>query len=207
MYGLFANFANRFWATIPQAKGLSGQVSGDWGGRGITTPSTTTVSGLANELLVYNYLGQNVLTTTTPTYVVMSQDYGSDSTLWSPVASIVFTTTLLPVANEQQTVPVQYGASNTTARTTPSAFNPIITDISLGLNNASDWRGFIEYNPTAEYRITAFQNGMNEIRQVDIAVFWKNRLDGQLYPLQMFNLSSVSLKLMFRKKNWSNQTT
>jgi hypothetical protein len=206
MYGLFANFANRFWATIPQPKGLSGQVSGGWGSKGIITPSTTTIGALANELLVYNYLGQNVLTTTTPTYVVMTQDYGSDSTLWSPVASIVFTTTLLPVANEQQTVPVQYGASNTTARTTPSAFAPIITDISLALNNASDWRGFIEYNPTAEYRITAFQNGMNEIRQVDIAVFWKNRLDGKLYPLQMFNLSSVSMKLMFRKKDWNNKS-
>jgi len=206
MYGLFTNFANRFWVTIPQPKGLSGQISGGWGSKGITTSSNTVFSGLANELLVYNYLGQNVLSTTTPTYVVMTQDYESTSTLWSPVSSIVFTTTLLPVANEQQTVPVQYGNSNITARTTPSAFNPIITDVALALTSASDWRGFINYTPQAEYRITAFQNGQNEIRQVDIAVWWKNRLDGKLYPLQMFNLSSVSLKLMFRKKDWNNKT-
>jgi hypothetical protein len=137
----------------------------------------------------------------------MTQDYESNSTLWSPVSSIVFTTTLLPVANEQQTAPVAYGASNTIPRTTPSAFAPIITDISLALESASDWRGFINYTPQAEYRITAFQNGQNEIRQVDVAVWWKNRLDGQLYPLQMFNLSSVSLKLMFRKKGWNNYST
>jgi hypothetical protein len=42
---------------------------------------------------------------------------------------------------------------------------------------------------------------------VDVAVWWKNRLDGQLYPLQMFNLSSVSMKLMFRKKGWNNYQT
>ena len=204
MYGLFTNFVNRYWGTIPQPLGLSGQISGGWGSKGITNNVNQVFPGLTNEMLVYNYLGQNVLSTTTPTYVVMSQDYESNSTLWSPVASIVFTTTLLPVANEQQTVPVQYGNSNTSARTTPSAFNPIITDISLALNRASDWRGFIEYNPSAEYRITAFQNGQNEIRQVDVAVFWKNRLDGKLYPLQMFNLSSVSMKLMFRKKNHNN---
>lgn len=204
MYGLFTNFANRFWSTIPQPKGLSGQISGGWGSRGITTLPNIVFPGLTNELLVYNYLGQNVLTTTSPTYVVMTQDYNSTSTLWNPVSAIVFTTTLLPVANEQQTVPVQYGNSNTSARTTPSAFNPIITDIALAQESASDWRGFINYTPQAEYRITAFQNGMNEIRQVDVAVWWKNRLDGQLYPLQMFNLSSVSLKLMFRKKGWNS---
>jgi len=31
-------------------------------------------------------------------------------------------------------------------------------------------------------------------------VWWKNRLDGKLYPVQMFNLSSVSIKIMFRKR-------
>ena len=189
MEGLFTNFVNNYYGTIPA------------GTTGITTSTALYQSAFSNEQLVYSYLGQNALTAGAVSYWVMTQDAESSSTLWSPVSNITFTTTLLPVINEQQTEPVRYGVSNLSARTTPSAFNPVITDISLALNNAFDWRGFINYTPQGEYRMTSFQNGQQEIRQVDIAVFWKSRLDGKLYPLQMFNLSSVSLKLMFRRKD------
>jgi hypothetical protein len=36
---------------------------------------------------------------------------------------------------------------------------------------------------------------------VDVQVFWKNRLNNQLYPITMTNLSSVSFKMMFKKKD------
>jgi hypothetical protein len=39
------------------------------------------------------------------------------------------------------------------------------------------------------------------ITNIDIQVFWKNRLDNKLYPIRMFNYSSVSMKMMFRRKN------
>jgi hypothetical protein len=32
-------------------------------------------------------------------------------------------------------------------------------------------------------------------------VFWKCRLDNTLYPVTMFNLSSVSIKMLFRHKS------
>jgi hypothetical protein len=60
----------------------------------------------------------------------------------------------------------------------------------------------IYYAPSAEYRMADFQNSKQDIRNIDIQVFWKNRLDNQLYPVSMFNLSSVSFKLMFRKKTY-----
>jgi hypothetical protein len=57
------------------------------------------------------------------------------------------------------------------------------------------------YAPTAEYRMADFQNSKTEIKNIDVQVFWKNRLNNQLYPVSMYNLSSVSIKIMFRKKN------
>lgn len=196
MTGLFTNFVNNYYASIPSA--VSPFV-------GVLTPSSIYISALSNEQIVYSYLGQNALTVGATSYWVMVQDSPSNATLWSPCSNITFTTTLIPVINEQQTEPVKYGSGNLSSRTTPSAFNPVITDISLPVSNAYDWRGFINYTPQGEYRITSFQNGKQEIRQVDISVWWKNRLDGELYPLQMFNLSSVSLKLMFRKKSMSGK--
>jgi hypothetical protein len=62
------------------------------------------------------------------------------------------------------------------------------------------YRQFISYLPTAEYRISDFGDSRSPISSVDVKVYWKNRLNGQLYPVQMVNLSSVHFKLMFRKK-------
>ncbi len=173
-----------------------------------------------NEIFIGNYLGQNVATVSLPvqptgippnqriptppiqkSYYLMVQDSESTSTLWCPVSSIVFTSGFLPIVNESTGYPIVFGTGNVSSQSTvQSAFQPIITDVALANQTASDYRGFINYTPTAEYRITSFQRGRNEVRQIDIQVWWKNRLDGQLYPLQMYNLSSVGIKIMFRKK-------
>jgi hypothetical protein len=134
-------------------------------------------------------------------YWILVQDYPSTSSLWSPVESIVFTTTMLPLAYEQTGNPVRYGDS-TTGETgnTESAFQPIITDISLTNESASDYRQFIQYIPSAEYRLASFTRSRTPIQNIDIQVFWKNRLDGNLYPVYMYNGASVSVKCMFRRR-------
>jgi hypothetical protein len=108
--------------------------------------------------------------------------------------------------NEQQAPPNNIGAGNIgTNSTSQSAFAPIITDVSLDLSSdGTGYRKMIYYAPNAEYRMADFQNSKQDIRSIDIQVFWKNRLDNQLYPLSMFNLSSVSFKLMFRKKSYKD---
>jgi hypothetical protein len=129
------------------------------------------------------------------------QDYESTSSLWSPITALVFTSTLIPVYAEQVGAPIIYGEGNDgTNNQSTNAFQPIVTDIALPLDNAANYRGFIEYVPSAEYRMASFTSSRQEIRNIDIQVFWKARLDGNLYPLRMFNLSSVSIKMMFRKK-------
>ncbi|NDC95402.1 hypothetical protein EB077_08860, partial [bacterium] len=163
LFGLFTNFKNTYqrqtWGTGYQAY---------------------------NEIFIGNYLYQNVVSTPvlappalgdpvpTPasqkSYWLMVQDYESTSTLWSPVASIVFTSGFLPIVNEATGAPIRFGTTNLgiSSATVPSAFQPIITDVALANQSASDYRGFINYTPTAEYRITSFQRGKNEVRQIDI---------------------------------------
>jgi len=88
------------------------------------------------------------------------------------------------------------------APTSQSAFQPIITDIALDTSTAGPeaYRQFTYYTPVAEYRMTDFGASKQEIRNIDIQVFFKNRLDGNLYPINMYNLSTVSVKCLFRKK-------
>lgn len=185
MYGMFANFQNTYY--------------------------NYPASELDNEIYVgrvgpYQNLVSVPTSSPTPavakTYWLMTQDYESTSTLWSPIESIVFNSTLLPLVFEQTGDPVVFGDSNVNTESVNSrpAFQPIITDISLPVENAHGYRQLIYYAPSAEYRLASFQRSRQSINQIDVQVFWKNRLDGRLYPVQMFNSSSVSLKIMFRRR-------
>ena len=178
MFGLFTNFNNQYY--------------GD------------ETTGKVNKLIFQSLLGTNQYTdsVTNNKYFYQTQEYNSTSTLWSPIEAIVFTSTLIPIFPEQVGEPIVYGGGNDFAsqNQSTSAFSPIITDIALPLNHADDYRGFIEYVPSAEYRMSSFTSSKQELRNIDVQVFWKCRLDNNLYPVRMFNLSSVSIKMMFRKK-------
>ena len=162
---------------------------------------------------VVNDNGSNIITpayigTLDPTppakWVKLTQDYQSTGDLWSPIDAIVFTTSLIPVLNEQNAPPNVLGGGNlgNSQVVSQSAFQPVITDVSLDLTaNPSGYRKMIRYEPVAEFRMSDFQRSLKEIRNIDIQVWWRGRLDNVLYPVSMYNLSSVSIKLMFRKRN------
>ena len=200
MFGLFANFANYYWNTVSTTAPAP-------------FPGFSAPPGYVNEILTTNKYYQNVLVLQSTIvgsvlsdypYWVITQDYTSVDSLWSPVGSIVFTSTLLPVKTEATGAPVILGDGNLgfSAPTVQSAFQPIITDISLDTSSggASDYRKFIYYAPSAEYRLSDFSSSKQDIRNIDIQVYWKNRLDNQLYPINMFNLTNVSIKVMFKHK-------
>jgi hypothetical protein len=107
---------------------------------------------------------------------------------------------MLPLAYEGIGAPIKYGTSLTgTSGNIEAAFTPIVTDIALTQTGCFDYRQFIQYIPSAEYRMASFIKSKTPIYNVDIQLGYRNRLDGKLYPLQMFNGSSVSLKLLFRR--------
>jgi hypothetical protein len=227
MYGLFNGFSTTCWnlRTIPATYPRSP----------IWLPpapytALTNLEGATQELNVYNQFYQNIVdyrtapaagtpplgyVPTTPLNAqkvlwYVEQDYVCIDTLWSPIGSLVFQSTLLPLVPEYSSAPLALGSGNLSPATfsasnglsvAQSAFNPIITDVAVdqGTEGADGYRRFLYYLPSAEYRL-ADTLGDAPISNIDISVFWKSRLTGQLYPMTMFNLSSVSIKVMFRKK-------
>lgn len=135
-------------------------------------------------------------------YWISKQDYNSTNSLWSPCAAIVFTSTLLPVKKEFTGKPVVLGTNNNGGSVgSQSAFEPIISDfvIDQQQEKAEGWRDFVLYEPTAEYKMISLTASHDEIRNIDLQVFWKYRLTGELIPLTMSNTSDVTIKMMFRK--------
>lgn len=186
MFGLFSNFRN-IYVAIPGTEKVNRIFTGPIG----YSETTLGVPVARNvEEIGTKYFWNNI------------QDYESTSTLWSPIENIVFNSTLLPLVFEQTGDPVKFGESNTDTQLTgsQSAFQPIITDIALPMTSADSYRSLIYYAPSAEYRLASFQRSKQPINNIDIQVFWRNRLDGQLNPVQLFNASSVSVKVMFRRR-------
>lgn len=224
LYGLFANFQNLYWnSTTITAYTVPGQIPT------YVLPAfpAPVPVGYTNEMLFPNKNFTNVADYRLPPFSgvpplgfvppaqqkvwwVAQQDYKSVDSLWSPISSIVFTSTLLPLKTEATGAPVILGTSNTGDSTAAvqNAFSPIITDIALdqALGGADDYRQFIYYAPSAEFRMADFGASDQEVRNIDIQVFWKNRLDNSLNAVTMFNLSSVSLKVMFRRKDYLGKT-
>jgi len=191
MNGLFTNFNNIF---------IGDELSGRTNMLLITNKGNNLVSYLKTGAFSTT-IGNGAATTDGPLLVSLQQDYESTSTLWSPISSIVFSSTMIPIFPEQTGTPLTYGEGNAnTPSESTSAFTPIITDISVPMIRAEDYRSFLAYTPTGEYRLSSFTGSRSELRNIDIQVFWKNRINNILYPITMFNLSSVSIKMMFRKK-------
>jgi hypothetical protein len=224
MYGLFTNFNNTYWGATAGTK-IAFPFSANPVNIGINgfglPPCDYTNEILFTNQNYTNILNNNPTLQGVPTppppvynpffllpvqkqnlYWIIKQDYNSTNSLWSPIQSIVFTSALIPVKSEYTAKPIKLGENNVTgSSSSASAFEPLICDfvVDQQQEKAEGWRDFTLYEPTAEYKLSSFQASHDEIRNIDVQVFWKYRLTGELIPLSMFNCSDVSIKMMFRK--------
>jgi len=171
-----------------------------------------TVAGNKNEPNIYNVNNKlntnlwlpNVYTgfpTLATSYYKITQNYIATSSTWNPIQSIVFCSGLLPVVNESISAPIVYGTSNDEGSNISAAFSPIIADLAVDMKRAEDYSNFIYYEPNGEFKMASMVGGSNgALTDIDIQVYWKNRLDNKLYPIRMYNFSSVSMKMLFRKR-------
>jgi hypothetical protein len=158
------------------------------------------VAPMTNRIIINDYINNTITGDDGDKYLVITQDFPSTDTIWSPISSIVFTSSLLPIVAEQLGQPIIFSDGNVSTPSTSQAnFQQTITDIALPLIRSSDYKGFVEYAPNP-YRMISLSPAKQEIRQIDLSVFFKNRF-GVLTPCTLANGASVSLKILFRKKN------
>lgn len=228
LFGLFTNFKNTFY-NVGQNGTLLFPLTGSTPIVVPTTGTAITPTTYTNEILFTNENYTNILNNNPllqgfnavpppaynpyfliPTdkqhlYWIAKQDYPSTGSLWSPVSAIVFQSSLLPLKKEFISKPLDLGQTNNLISTGgQAAFEPTISDfiIDQQYEKAEGWRDFTIYEPTAEYRMVSMNASHDEIRNIDISVFWKYRLTGELYPLTMFNCSDVNIKMLFRRNDY-----
>ena len=229
LMNLLANLPNMFYGAVGGST-LQFPI-----GAAVTIGSSATFTGVgpwlySYEILFTNQLYTNILNNNpllqgsqavpppvyNPYYLIptdrqnlywkVTQDYRSTDAMWSPVASIVFTSAMLPVKKEYNSAIVDLNAGNLGSGSvgSQSAFQPIITEFSIDQQQegAEGYRNFTQYEPTAEYRMLSMTASHEEIRNIDIQVYWKYRLTGELIPLTAANCSDINIKMLFRKTDY-----
>lgn len=130
----------------------------------------------------------------------VSQEYPT-TPLWNPVQSIVFTTSLLPIAPSIVSAPVLFGSgSSFTTSGNNSNISNILTDLEVPLEKGWQNKPSINYVPTAEYRLFDL-NGNAPLSAIEISVNWKDNF-GAIHQFRLASGSNSSLKLMFRRKDF-----
>lgn len=122
----------------------------------------------------------------------------------NPIQAIVFSSTLLPVVNENVGTPSILNGTSTSVIQAGSSANvfPIISDFAIPFSAGNTYVPDITYQPSGEYRLIDLY-GESPAKQIDISVYWRDQY-GLLHPFLVGSGCSGSLKIMFRAKNYNN---
>jgi len=158
----------------------------------VSVPATPGIIGLPQFTTTNRSLGDT-------DYTYICQQY-STVPLWSPVASFVFITSILPINPESISGPVQPGSVLTNAGNN-SAIGTVLTDFEIPLESGYENKPVITYSPAAEYRLVDL-NGNSSLNNIQISIGWRNKL-GVFQPLNIGPNGFAQIKLLFRKRDFN----
>jgi hypothetical protein len=157
------------------------------------------------QLVVYSMNGANVLQDGSVYYLQMFQE-GSTVALLNPIESIVLTSGIIPINNENVGIPKLFNANNllTSQSTSNSNISPIISDFQIEFSALNQYRPVIQYTPSNEYRLIDLY-GTTSLSNIQIGVLWKD-VFGNFHEFYLNAGGTASIKLLFRRRDFFNAT-
>ena len=124
--------------------------------------------------------------------------------LWSPVASIVFTSSLLPIKSTNTSAPkifndISGGFGNLESSGQPNLAN-IITDLEVAISANNQYRPDIHFSIESEYRLIDLYS-MPNLNRIDISVYWLSCW-GDYIPIELAPGMMAQIKLLFRARSF-----
>ena len=133
-------------------------------------------------------------------YLSVVQQYSSVPSM-NPVKGIVFLTSLLPVNPENVSQPEASGTGRGFQNNGNNAnIATVLTDFEVNLETGQEYRPFILYTPTAEYRLVDLISNQ-ELKAIQISIAWRNSF-GQIIPMLLGSNGNAQIKMMFRRKDF-----
>lgn len=123
--------------------------------------------------------------------------------LWNPVASVVFSMEMLPIAISNVGTPKIFNQPVNSVAQNSANISNTVSDIVVDFGGAnSTYKPFFIYIPQGEYRLTDMYSN-NPISSINVNVYWKDRFDNT-YPIKLSSGCSSSIKILFRAKQFNN---
>ena len=133
-------------------------------------------------------------------YVVLESEY-SNLQLMNPVQSIVFTTSTLPIVATMSSNPVPYNSdTNGHNGGNNSLIEPILTDMTVGLEVGYEYKNTITYNPSSQYRLIDLYSN-SPLSSIKINAFWRDQYSN-LFPIKLASGCSANMKILFIRKSF-----
>jgi len=133
-------------------------------------------------------------------FVRLTEDFKSTGGVWSPIASFVLATTQIPVRNEASANPVTLGSANVgSGNASSGAFQKVLIETPINATTADIWKGWVLYEPLIP-TFSSLDPSHEGVQDVDVNLFWRNRLTNSLIPLRVPNQATMSFRLLFKKK-------
>lgn len=125
----------------------------------------------------------------------LTQEYDTTG-LWNPISSVIFTTNMIPVKSTNAP-PVQIYKDGISTSSASFNFMNIITDfIGNDLNFTKN--GFMMYE-SQNNRYIALKD-RQQIKDLDVHVYWIDKLTGSLHPVYISPGSFSSIKILLTKE-------
>lgn len=126
---------------------------------------------------------------------------------WNPLSSIVFCSQAIPIEPTNVTPTIVLGSdTNTDKSGTNNNINVanVISDFEINQLTGIENRTIQYYVPSSDYRLIDIL-GSRPLSEINITVFWRDKLIGSLIPLYLHSGGAASLKLLFRKRNFYSE--
>jgi len=142
--------------------------------------------------------GTDTYSGSTPLYYVVTQDFPSTSTLWSPVATINIVTSFITVREEYSGTPITLGSGNLGGNASTGSFQKALTETPIDVDTQEGWRGLLTYEPKVD-TYSSLGLSKDELKNLNVIVTWRNRLTNVQNPLLLYNGGSMTLRLKFKR--------
>ena len=133
-------------------------------------------------------------------FVRQTQDFISTGTLWSPIASFVLGTSQIPVRMENSSNPISIGSANIGSNGSAANFQKVLLEVPINAVTADLWRGWVLYEPLVP-TFSSLDPVHDGVTQLDVSVYWRNRLTNSLTPLKLYNSGTMSLRLKLQRRD------
>jgi hypothetical protein len=197
----FPDVTNHFFIAMnPELYSLFDTFSADC----LSLDSSLNTAGNNVLKFFYNY-GVNSITIPVDTnlykYLYIYSQQTSSVVSWSPVNSILFTTTSIPIEPSQSGAPQYLGPllKNTNATQNLSI---VLTDFTIPLTDGTEYSNqMLYYIPNGEYRLVDLL-GDQPLQSLTMVVSWKDRL-GFIHNCTLKRGANANLKVLLRKKEFN----